>query len=243
MQRILRKLYNVLRRIKVMSNWYRFCWPLTHIGSWPRTAVLRSGARIAIRGFRSGDFAIFNELVIDDVYRIASFQEPKRVIDLGANIGVFSILVAKKFPNATVFALEPEQKNFEILKRNVEASNAKNIVLVNKAVAAQSGTALLNISGHNSGAHSLFRNVSDGKGETQTVSTVTLNEFLPADIIKVDAEGAEYEIFEKEIPDCKLIVMEMHNGDRARLLERFGSKYDISVYDLSYGQIHILKHK
>ena len=226
-----------------MSNWYWFCWPMTHLGCWPRTAILRSGARILLRGFRSGDFAIFNELAIDDVYQIASFPEPKRVIDLGANIGIFSILVAKKFPNATVFALEPEQKNFEILKRNVEASKAKNIILVNKAVAARSGTALLNISGNNTGAHSLFHNVSDGKGETQTVPTVTLNEFLPADIIKVDAEGAEYEIFEKEIPDCKLIVMEMHAGDSAGLLLRLGSKYHISVRDFPYGLIHIFKHK
>jgi FkbM family methyltransferase len=220
-----------------------FIWPFTHVGSWPRTAVLRSGAKFFIRGFRSSDFAIFNEVAIDDVYDIASFVEPKRVIDLGANIGLFSIIVAKKFPNATIISVEPERENFGILKKNILESKATNVVLVNKAIAGKAGTAVLHISGNNKGAHSLFNSQSGANEETQTVSTAILNEFLPADIIKSDAEGAEYEIFENEIPDCERIVMEIHAGDKERLLERFKSKYNISVYDLPYGPIHIFKHK
>jgi len=80
-------------------------------------------------------------------------------------------------------------------------------------------------------------------GGTQTVEVVTLDQFLPADIMKVDAEGAEYEIFEKEVPDCKVIVMEIHDGDKAGLLKRLGTKYNITEYKLPYGPIHIFRHK
>lgn len=243
MHQVLRKFQNLARRIKIMSNWYSFCWPLSNIGRWPRTVILRSGGRIVIRGFRSGDFAIFNELAIDDVYQIESFKDPKRVIDLGANIGIFSIIVAKKFPNATVIALEPERENFKILEQNVSESNAANIVLVNKAVAANAGTAVLHISNDNTGAHNLFHNLPEGEGETQTVPTAPLREFLPADIIKVDAEGAEYEIFKDEIPDCKLIVMETHNGDDAGLFARLDSKYQKFSHTTSYGTIHVFKRR
>ena len=116
-------------------------------------------------------------------------------------------------------------------------------MLVNKAIAARAGTATLHTSQENTGAHNLYQKLNEKEGETQTVATVPLSEFLPADIIKVDAEGAEYEIFEEQIPDCDYMVMELHYGDNARLLKRLESKYVVTVYDLPYGLIHILKRK
>ena len=208
--------------------------PLSHMGSWPRTALMRSGAKFFVQSNNSSDFAILNEVAIDDVYGIENLIAPKRILDVGANTGVFSILAAKKFPNATVIAIEPERANLLKLKRNIEQSGVSNITVVNKAVAAKRGSVSLHIDQSNPGAHSLF-----GKGEAQTIEAITLDEFLPADVLKLDAEGIEYEIFRDTVPDIPRIVMETHQGNDEALFARLSPKYQIS----SQGSVHTLIHR
>jgi tRNA G37 N-methylase Trm5 len=54
------------------------------------------------------------------------------VVDAGANIGIFTLLAARKAK--LVIAVEPDPENFEYLKRNVRLNRAENVVLVNKAL-------------------------------------------------------------------------------------------------------------
>ena len=237
MKRLGRKFKNLLRRVKLIKNCYSFCWPLDHIGTWPRIVCLRSGGRILIKAFRSSDFAFFNEIVIDDIYHTEDFKSPKKILDVGANIWVFTILIASKFPNATVIAFEPEKSNFEALKKNIALSGAKNIIAINAAISTTKGTASLYVSGANAGNHSLYGN---GVGTaTEMVKTHTLDEFLPADILKLDAEGIEYDLFKKSVPDFDYITMETHNGGDEGLFELLGNKYE----RFSNPPIHLFKHK
>ena len=234
MQQIKRKLHNVLRRINTVKNWPLFMWPLAGIVTWPRIAKLRSGGKIFIRAFRSSDFAFLNEIVIEDIYHTESFVAPQKIIDVGANIGVFTILVAKMFPQATVISIEPEKVNFESLKKNIALSDAQNVVAINGAVSTVAGDALLYVSTANAGNHSLY-----GDGNAVMVKTHTLNELLPAGILKLDAEGIEYEIFKENVPDFDYIVMETHTGDDKSLFARLETKYERT----SRGPIHLFKHK
>jgi len=234
MQQIVRKTKNLIRRIKVMKNWYAFIKPFTQMGTWPRTAHLRSGAKFIVESPNSSSFAIFNEIVIDDTYSIEKFSSPKKILDIGANIGTFAITAAKRFPDAHIIAFEPEEKNFEQLKQNIELSDAKNVTAVKKAITSKRGVATLHLDPKNPGAHNLYEG-----GDGQSVETVPLTDFLPADVLKIDAEGAEYEIFANEIPDCKRIVMEAHEGNNDELLAKFAPRYHISSHD----KIHILTHK
>ena len=235
--KIAQKFRNICKRVKLVKNWPFFMWPLCRVGRWPRTAKLRSGAKIILKGYHSSEMAIFNEIIIDDAYEISSFGNPKRIIDIGANIGIFAVTVAKKYPKATIIAIEPEKNNFAALTRNIQISDAKNIIAVKKAVSSKAGKSALRVSPDNKGAHSLLS--SSAAEETQEVEITTLDEFLPADIIKLDAEGAEYEIFEKSIPDCHKIVMETHEGDNEKLIDKLASKYKI----FSKGKVYILEHK
>lgn len=234
MHRLKHKARNLIRRIKILKNWPRFYWPFDRTGEWPRLAKLRSGGRIKIRARQSSDLAFFNEIAVGDIYGTEFFKAPRRIIDVGANIGVFSILTAKKFPEAAVIAIEPEKSNFEALKENIALSGAKNITAVNAAVSTAAGEARLYVSGVNAGNHSLY-----GTGQAQTVKTRRLSEFLPADILKLDAEGIEYEIFKEGVPDFAFIAMETHNGNDKELFDRLEKKYQ----RFSNGPIHLFKHR
>jgi tRNA1(Val) A37 N6-methylase TrmN6 len=49
------------------------------------------------------------------------------IVDVGANIGKYSILACKLNPNAKVFGIEPEKENFEILEKNKKLNNCENL--------------------------------------------------------------------------------------------------------------------
>ena len=71
------------------------------------------------------------------------------VIDIGANIGYFTLIMAKCIrENGKVFSFEPEPKNFELLKKNVEINNYSNVILEKKAIGKKTGTTKLYL--HNS---------------------------------------------------------------------------------------------
>lgn len=233
---MLKKIKTLVKRISAMRNWYFFIWPLNRFSSWPKEARLRSGANFFIPALYSSACAIFNEIVVDDVYEISTYpSDVKKVVDLGANIGVYSIVMAKKYPNAEIISLEPERKNFDNFSKNIKISNL-NLKPLKKAVSNEKGKTILFTDPTNPGAHSIVK--SGRSSQTEEIETVTLDELLPADILKVDVEGAEYKIFDK-IPDCKIIVMETHNGDDKKLLGMFSEKYNIQTK----GPIHIMRNK
>lgn len=235
------KIKNIARRIRLIKNWYQFIYPLILWNSGEHIIKLRNGLVIHTRDSKKfTDWAVFDELVTRDVYGIDKFpNDAKRILDLGSNIGIFSLLMAKKYPEATIWAVEPEESNFEIIQKHININNLKNIIPLKKAVSNEKGLASLNIGLGNSANHSIVLKAKDG--QTQTVETITLDELLPADIIKSDIEGAEYDVFTK-IPNCKIIVMETHDPNKnGKLMADFSQKYD--VHSDKEKIIHFLKEK
>lgn len=122
-------------------------------------------------------------------------KEGDVVLDLGANIGyytlIFARLVGKK---GKVFAFEPDPNNFALLKKNIEINGYRNVLLVQKAVSDRTGNIRLYLSGENADAHSLFES-ADARTSID-VETVRLDDYFAEfegtiDFIKMDIEGAE----------------------------------------------------
>lgn len=122
------------------------------------------------------------------------------VLDVGAHIGLFSILMARLVgPTGRVFSFEPTPLTRQVLEQTVRLNGCEEVVEVRaEAVAGSSGTAVLYdtgdaLSNANSLVHGL-RSVLE-----IPVKTVTMDEFVAARAlevrcIKVDVEGAELEV-------------------------------------------------
>ena len=114
-------------------------------------------------------------------------------LDIGAHIGYYTLIaseiVGKK---GKVFAFEPDQTNFALLKRNVEENGCDNVTLVNKAVSNKNGITKLYICADNTGDHRIYD--ADLGLDTIDVETVRLDDYFkdePIDSIKMDVQGAE----------------------------------------------------
>lgn len=127
------------------------------------------------------------------------------VLDLGANIGYFTMLAARLVgPTGKVFSFEPEPANFRYLSKNIEINGFGNALASQVAVADKPGKTRLFVCSYDSGHHTI--NQAEGieayrRGRKSVVTsididTVSIDEFLRGktdrvDIIKMDVEGAE----------------------------------------------------
>ena len=123
-----------------------------------------------------------------------SIKEGDTVIDIGANIGYYTLLFAKWVgPTGKVYAFEPEPTNFQLLEKNVKANNYKNITIFQKAVSDKNDKLSFYISDESSAANQLFK--PQKFSQIIDVDSVKLDECLPIDekidFIKLDIQGAE----------------------------------------------------
>jgi FkbM family methyltransferase len=118
------------------------------------------------------------------------------VLDLGANVGTFSLKAAKiTQPNGKVIAVEPIPFIFDNLKTNVRLNGFQNIVLINAAAADKDGEAKLNLGINYHTSSSIVRAESGNSILVKTVSidnVLKLENIPKLDLIKMDIEGAEY---------------------------------------------------
>ncbi|MGI0058014.1 MAG: FkbM family methyltransferase [Nitrosarchaeum sp.] len=139
------------------------------------------------------------------------------VIDIGANIGYFTLIFAKLVGDkGKVFAFEPDPTNFELLKKNVEINGYKNVVLEQKALSDNQGKMMLSLNKVNTAGHQLdFKN--EKSSNSVEVDVLSLDKYFSKHIIdinfiKMDVEGAESNIIQgmtnilKNSKSLKMIV-------------------------------------
>ncbi|MEZ6183697.1 MAG: FkbM family methyltransferase [Planctomycetota bacterium] len=171
----------------------------------------------------SFDFPIFTEVFLEDVYRLQTLGELETVVDLGANVGLFSTRAAM-LGAGRVIAIEPVSENRALAQRHFRAAGVEDrVTLVGKAVTGTSGeTVAIHLSAENSGAHSVDRDMAKIQGDAgvETVETISLEDLFAehgvetCDLLKCDVEGAEFEIVLATPPEVlgrvRRLAMEVH---------------------------------
>lgn len=158
------------------------------------------------------DPIVIREIWEENVYRTENhhFSEGGTVVDIGANIGSFSIYAASK--GSFVYAIEPEPNNLKALINNINLNNMnEKIKVVDVGISDFNGTAVINDMGGGSTI------LDDGMFGAE-IKIITLDDFFEqhsigtVDVLKIDTEGSELGTIlgasEETLNKCKYIAVE-----------------------------------
>ena len=135
------------------------------------------------------------------------------VLDIGANIGYYTLIFAKLVGNSgKVFAFEPEPENFKILQKNIKINEYANVFLEQKAVSNNNEKLTLYIS-DKAGRHSIYKLKKYVK--SIDIESVTIDNYLKKNniekinFVKIDVEGAELNVLQgiQNLLDKNIILL------------------------------------
>jgi FkbM family methyltransferase len=178
-------------------------------------------------------------------------------VDIGANVGLFSIPAAKKVQHGKVFAFEAASWSYERLLENSRLNSLTNLGAVHCAIGDCVGTAMLQINAHGKDGLNTLGRPTHSQAQVvgkESVSITTLDRFLQehsilsVDVMKVDVEGAELMVFRgaKDLlhrQDAPLILYESgflskgfdyHPVEQVWLLQSYG--FSLFVMDAASGK-------
>jgi FkbM family methyltransferase len=191
------------------------------------TLQLKQPIKGAVSLRRKGsDVLTFQEVVKDEVYRGVRDQirDCQTVVDLGANIGLASLYFANSFPACRVMAVEPNPTTYALLETNLSSLIATGRCRVAKLAVWSHEAALAADNNVEPDHYSAFATKEASKGSDNNIEGVTMETLLSqsgfsvVDLLKVDIEGAEVELFKGRVDWLKrinAIAIEFHGDSRS----------------------------
>src|SRR5918994_37247 len=182
----------------------------------------------------------------DDIITRFTPKEGDIVIDIGAHIGLYTIISSKRVgAQGKVVAIEADPSNFEMLNSNIKLNQLTNVIPLNYAVYSKETKLKLYLPGEELG-HTTYNTVMSDRAKNEDkfveVSANTLDyllqlkEITDVNWVKIDVEGAEFEVL-KGAHNLLLnsrnivILMEVHGFlmDYRRKLEEFIRSYNLKI--------------
>jgi FkbM family methyltransferase len=188
----------------------------------PFVAVSNDGIKLRLKPRSGESFTFYENLVRRDYLTQGIALNPgDTVVDIGANIGSFTVLAAKVVgPGGRVISFEPVSRTFARLKENVALNDYPNVECRQAAVDGQEGKLKIHVDPKSALSTSYFEKNGDEEQATETVPCVTMEQVFRdhhierINLLKVDCEGGEHGIFESLPADLAAridqIAMEVH---------------------------------
>ena len=170
-------------------------------------------------------------------------KECDLILDIGAYTGVYSLETAISNPNSTVHSFEPNPEIFKILRKNIEVNKLeKRVKLYQIALAQQMGTAKLFLQKNAPTSMATLNTMQSEYLEVPIKTLDSINFTKCIDLIKVDVEGFESEVFlggENTLEKFKPIMLgEALTQNQLRnqqlVLSRYGYIDPIKVHQNSF---------
>ncbi len=228
--------FRLFKKMKILVKWVKIVrnWPLligVKTGIWKKNfeVILRNGLKLHLlnrgQNGRDSDLVVLGDIYFNTPYT----QHPIRlspgdvVVDIGANVGVFSTFLTTVASPLRIFSYEPSSENYRMLSKNIAENHLESqIQAFQSAVSSQNGVQALYLNARGSGGNSLFESsVSETFSGQEVVSVVTLegifdkNGLSQIDFLKLDCEGAEWEILMysslSTLSKVKQIAFEWHD--------------------------------
>ena len=188
---------------------------------------------------RGSDILTFTEVIQQEVYRdvVIALRDCQTVIDLGANIGLASRYFADHFPNCKILAVEPNPSTYDVLALNVERLVANGRCRILRAAVWGSEKTLTGGAVDDPDHFSAFAvHETAVPPDEEAIAGWPMSKIIAhsgferVDLLKVDIEGAEVELFKGNVDwlqQVRTIAIEFHDNSRTEckfddLMKRHG---------------------
>jgi FkbM family methyltransferase len=242
---ILKKIQLFSRSTSILKNWYNlptiyFKW----INKEFATLETKNGLKIKLR-VNSTDFMQFTTVWLQKEYEKSGFEIKSNdiIIDVGAHIGLFTLFASQKCKDGKIYAFEPVRENYEILLSNITTNNLSNVISFNAAVTNKDGFAKIYLSKDDAGHSTMSATEISVDVKSKSLNTFLESEIEKCNFLKLDCEGAEYEIIESltngSLKKIDKMCIEYHNAIKQQnsfnnLLSKLkNSSYQVTVKPIS----------
>jgi FkbM family methyltransferase len=199
----------------------KLIWPLFYLRHQTKPTVMvetRDGARFQVRVNTSDRFIvweIWKARVYDDARLPIGVGDV--VIDIGAHIGAFAVRAARLAHRGQVYAYEASSNNYALLTKNRQLNGLENLHVTNRAVSNRHGMLPFYTVAGNGALGSLVQTMNDSREQVQAMpftDIIAEHGIERVDLLKVDVEGAEYDILlngpDDMLAKVQRVVLEYH---------------------------------
>jgi FkbM family methyltransferase len=178
--------------------------------------------------------------ILDGEYDLPYSRLAPVIIDIGANIGGFTLWASQRWERSTIHCYEPVPRNFEILLRNLSVLDRSRIHANNFAIGDPQWTRMF--LGKNNCGEASFFDIGEQASQTINVETYRADILPPAHILKIDAEGSELDILQHVPMSYEVILIEYHGENKRRAVDTILRDYCLAGAQIRVPHRGVLKY-